>query len=288
MNGDGAVETPFGWTEAIASWDADRCETWISARVRGRWTAWYSLGRWGDERSSVSGQSDSDGTVVVDTLRLTEPADALRLRFDGEVRSAAVAYSTDPTPPDELRPGDPACWDRILDVPQCSQMVYPDGGEAWCSPTSVAMVLGFWGAPGACVDRVRAAVARVADPAYGLGNWAFNVAYAASLGHTAVVARFSALADVEPWLAAGVPVVLSFGWAAGDLDGAPIASSDGHLAVLAGFDPNGDLVVNDPAAATDAAVRRTYRRAQLERRWLASSGGTTYLIHPRDHTVPNL
>lgn len=287
MAGDRPVETPFGWTEAIASWDADRCETWISARIGRRWTTWFSLGRWGEERSSVPGQSDRDGTVAVDTLRLAEPADALRLRFDGEVRSAAVAYSRDPTPPDELRPGDPACWDRVLDVPQCSQMVFPDGGEAWCSPTSVAMVLGFWGAPGACAARVRAAVAAVDDPAYGLGNWSFNVAYAASLGYAAVVARFSSLADVEPWLAAGVPVVLSFGWD-GDLDGAPLASSNGHLAVLVGFDRNGDPVVNDPAAATDAEVRRTYLRTQLERRWLGSSGGTTYLIHPPDLTVPAL
>ncbi len=287
MDGDGVVETAFAWTEAIASWDSDRCEAWISARVGERWTAWYSLGRGGTQRSSVPGQRDEEGSVAVDTLRLVEPADALRLRFDGEVRSAAVAYSTTPTPPLELQPGDPRCWDRLLDVPQCSQMVYPDGGEVWCSPTSVAMVVGFWGAGGTCAERVRAAVAGVRDPAYGHGNWSFNVAYAASLGYAAAVARFASLADVEPWIAAGVPVALSFAWD-GDLDGAAVPRSDGHLAVLAGFDPNGDPVVNDPAAATDAEVRRTYSRAQLERRWLVSSGGTTYLIHPSGLAVPAL
>ena len=40
----------------------------------------------------------------------------------------------------------------VLDVPQYSQMVhrgefsqYGGGGEAWCSPTSTAMVLGYYG-----------------------------------------------------------------------------------------------------------------------------------------------
>ena len=43
---------------------------------------------------------------------------------------------------------------RDLDVPMLSQEThaghYPEydgGGEAWCSPTSVAMVLGFWMTP---------------------------------------------------------------------------------------------------------------------------------------------
>ncbi len=29
-------------------------------------------------------------------------------------------------------------------MPLRSQMIYPNGGEVWCSPTSVAMLLAYW------------------------------------------------------------------------------------------------------------------------------------------------
>ena len=45
-------------------------------------------------------------------------------------------------------------------------------------------------------------------------------------------------------------------------------------------------MVNDPAGRTDAAVRRTYDRAQLERAWLGGSGGMAYVIHDAAHPLP--
>ena len=81
-------------------------------------------------------------------------------------------------------------------------------------------------------------------------------------------------------MAAGVPVVISYYWNEGDLTGAPIPSSDGHLAVLVGFDAAGNPIVNDPAAATDADVQRTYLRSELEHLWVKKSGGTAYAHLP--------
>ena len=80
--------------------------------------------------------------------------------------------------------------------------------------------------------------------------------------------------------------MISYGWKKGDLAGAPIPSSNGHLAVLVGFDAVGNPVVNDPAAAIDSEVQRTYNRAQLETLWLETSGGTAYLIYPPGWAVP--
>ena len=82
--------------------------------------------------------------------------------------------------------------------------------------------------------------------------------------------------------------MLSYAWSKSDLDGAPIASSNGHLVVLVGFDASGNPVVNDPAAATDETVQRTYSREQLESLWLEHSGGTVYLMYPPRWTVPEL
>ncbi|MFL5802999.1 MAG: peptidase C39 family protein [Roseiflexaceae bacterium] len=311
------VPTSFGFTEAIASWNADTPSgTWIETQIRAqlgnRWTKFYNLGVWAAdnatiERHSVNLQGDADGFVAVDTLVLTNKkilGNAFQLKFrlfsaDGiaipTLRSAAVAISTTPVKPRTLTPGNPALWNRTLAVPECSQMVYPDGGEVWCSPTSTSMVLAYWGVdPGLCELRVHKAVAGVYDWVYdGHGNWPFNTAYAATQSANTqtlegYVARFTSLAAVEAWVAAGVPVVISYAWKKSDLSGAPIASSNGHLAVVVGFDAAGNPIINDPAAPDNDTVQRTYNRAELESLWLERSGGTVYLIYPSGWLVPAL
>ena len=309
------VPTAFDFREAIAAWNADTpAGTWIETRVRARvgnrWTTWYNLGVWASdtatvERHSVSRQADVDGRVNVDTLALSGKRGAarafqlqLRLFSAGgggqqpvpSVRNASVAISTARAAPGALAPGSPARWNKLLSVPECSQMVYRDGGEIWCSPTSISMVLAYWQqAPGPCEPRVRAAVAGIYDWRYdGWGNWPFNVAYAATQNLEGYVARFTSLAQAEAWIEAGVPVVISFGWKAGTLAGAPATASSGHISVLVGFDAAGNPIVNDTAAATNETVQRTYRRAELEMLWLQHSGGTVYLVYPPGHAVPSL
>jgi hypothetical protein len=302
--------TTFPFTQAIASWNAETPPgTWIETQLRARtgtgpqggWTKWYSMGVWvadnsAVERHSVEGQKDADGSVSTDTLVLgaagkpaTADAYQMKVRLFSQngsalprLVSAAVSISTTPARPAILTPGQPALWGKKIEVPECSQMVYKDGGEIWCSPTSISMVLSYWKADGAqCEGRVRASVSGVYDWVYdGHGNWPFNTAYVATQGLEGYVARFTSLAQAEPWIAAGVPVVISLGWGKGELTGAPIPSSSGHLTVLVGFDANGNPVVNDPAAGSNAEVQRTYKRAELERLWLEHSGGTVYLIYP--------
>jgi hypothetical protein len=298
------------FTEAIASWNAATpAGTWVETQIRAdvgdRWTKWYILGVWAAdtgtvERHSVQAQGDADGFIAVDTLVLAKKVTAaslqLKLRLFSEagavpsVRAASVATSTTPGRPSELTPGDPALWDNVLAVPECSQMVYPDGGEVWCSPTSTSMVLAYWqNAAGPCEPRVRAVVEGVFDWVYdGHGNWPFNTAYAAAQGLEGYVARFRSMAQLEPWIAAGVPVVISYAWKKSELTGAPIPSSNGHLAVVAGFDAAGNPVVNDPAASSDDTVQRTYLRSELESLWLKTSGGTAYLMFLPGHAVPPL
>jgi hypothetical protein len=172
-------------------------------------------------------------------------------------------------------------------------MVYPDGGNTWCSPTCLSMVMAFWeGDGGEPEPRVRRAVAGVYDRAWeGCGNWSFNVAYAGAAGYEAFVARFPSFAALEPFLAAGIPLVLSVSWDEGagrPLAGAPVPRSAGHLTLLLGFDAAGDAVMNEPAARDPGGVRRTYRRAELERRWLEASGGTVYVVAPRGTALPGM
>jgi len=299
-----AVSTAFDFDELIASWNAVTppgtwVEVLVSAELDGRWTKLYNLGIWASgsdtiARHSVRLQGDADGYVAVDTLvisskKATVTAYQLTVRLfsvDGvatpSVRYLSAAYSTTPPKKSEPSAGNPAYWDTLLAVPECSQMVYPDGGNVWCSPTSTSMIVSYWeNYTGPCEPAVRAAVAGIYDWIYdGTGNWPFNTAYAATHGLQGSVRRFTSMNDIEAWVAQGVPVAISYAWGKGDLTGAAVKSSSGHLSVVVGFDAHGNPIVNDPAAATDDEVQRTYLRSELEPLWLAASGGTVYLIKP--------
>jgi len=299
-----AVPAAFDFDELIASWNATTpTGTWVEVLVRaeldGRWTKWYNLGIWASgsetiQRHSVRLQGDDDGYVGVDTLVISAKkavANAYQLRVrlfsvDGlatpYVRYLSAAYSTTPTKNSEPSTGNPAYWNTLLAVPECSQMVYPDGGNVWCSPTSTAMIVSYWeNDSGPCEPAVRAAVAGIYDWVYGgTGNWPFNTAYAAAYGLQGSVRRFSSMDEIEAWVAQGVPVAISFSWGKGQLTGAAVTSSAGHLSVVVGFDGQGNPIVNDPAAASDDDVQRTYLRSELEPLWLENSGGTVYLIKP--------
>jgi hypothetical protein len=103
------------------------------------------------------------------------------------------------------------------------------------------------------------------------------------------------LRGVERFIRAGIPVVTSITFGRGQLSGAPISATNGHLVVVVGFTAKGDVVVNDPAARSRAGVRRTYARGQFENAWLQrypsggslrGSGGLAYVIRDRAHPLP--
>ncbi len=315
----------FALTRLIASWSARTPgDSRVRVAVRGRsgatTSSWDTLARWsaGDRylrRTTASGQSDDLGSVDVDTWVVPGGVQAYQLRVTlaraaGQPASPAVdsvgaMSSLLPEVSDVAtsRPG--VAGGIVLDVPRYSQMVhrgdyprYGGGGEAWCSPTSTSMVLGYYDAlpaasayswvPEGHVDPWVDHAARMTfDYDYaGTGNWPFNTAYAASLAGHAFVTRLRSLREAERFIAAGIPLVASIAFGPGELTGAPISSTDGHLLVIAGFTDSGDVVVNDPAAATRAGVRRTYDRGEFEDAWLPASGGTVYVIRDDAHPLP--
>jgi hypothetical protein len=199
-----------------------------------------------------------------------------------------------------------------LAVPSYSQTIhsgeYPafgGGGGVWCSPTSTSMVLSYWRTGPSAADlatlppdpkfdergrhdgQVAWAAIRAWDYVYdGAGNWPFNTAYASAYGLDGSVRQYSTLRGLEAWVRRGVPVVVSINWdnndddVTNDLDGSSITGTNGHLMVAVGFTASGDVIANDPASPSNAAVRHVYKRAQFERNWLRASNGTTYVIKP--------
>jgi hypothetical protein len=316
----------FSFTELIASWQATTPgDSWIEVEVRGRnskgvTASWDVLGRWtsGDKfvkRTTDSPQSDDLASVAVDTWRTGSVGLVswqLRLSLYRKAGTTGPTVSSLGAMASRLPRGGSVAVSQpgpdvgvTLDVPSYSQMAhaghYPQwggGGEAWCSPTSTSMVLGWYdalprrsayrfvpaGHPAPWVDY---AARRTYDKQYeGTGNWPFNTAYAAPLAGHAFVTRLRSLREAEDFIAAGIPLVASVSWGRGELAGAHVASSNGHLVVIVGFTASGDVVTNDPAADTAAGVRTTYDRAQFENAWLPTSGGLVYVIHDDAHPLP--
>ena len=255
----------------------------VRARTAGTWTPWVPLARWGPhERSSLNGSAPGIA-VETDVVRLEAPGEALQLRVrEGDasaVRSLAVAIPhTSPYAPSSQ----PDEHSVDLVVPEQSQYVV-EGERGWCSPTSLSMVMAYYARRFERADwrlDVASVAARVHDARYGgTGNWAFNVAFAGSLGFTAFVAYLDDLEHARRFLRRAMPLVISYSWAEGELDGAPLARSDGHLAVLRGATSQGDAILNDPA---HPQIRTVYPRAQLERLWIEGSGGLCYVVVPHE------
>jgi hypothetical protein len=300
---NGELETPIipasNFDTAIVSWNAETpkgtsvlIET--RARIGARWTKYYRIGTWSTDpalaRTSFDGDKDNDGRIATDTLVLKRFANAVQIRvtLSSNNKTSPVLTGLASITSDSKRhktidamPSNQNAWGLELPVPVRSQMIYPDGGPVWCSPTSITMMLEYWSAKLGrdLAQTVPQTAKAVWDTKYdGAGNWPFNMAYASSQGVRAYVHRLSSLREAEAFIAKGIPLALSIAWDPGELDGAHISKSDGHLVVLRGFAKNGDPIINDPAAKSDGAVRTVYKRAQLERVWVGHSGGVIYVL----------
>ena len=214
--------------------------------------------------------------VDVDVINAMHPFDGIEV-CARDVDFELVAFSS----PVHGRASLPYARDAlILDVPARSQ--YPSASQresatleerGWCSAASLSMIHSFFG-----IDRSVAETAReVFDRAYnGTGNWAFNTAYSGRLGLRGVVAHLANLDHAQRLIERNVPPAISYSWSDGELPGAPLEHSDGHLVVLCGFTSNGDCAINDPAAPN---VRAVYPRAAIERIWQRNEG-VAYVVAP--------
>jgi len=288
------------WKELVVSWNAaTNVDLTVSARpVLPGEVRYLSLGRWtllaadAAVRGSVNGQKEPWGEVQTDVLSLRDKADAVQVRL--EVRGPpeglhrlALAFSGGGASVGVQEPFT-AAWGQDLSVPVRSQAEFPEGVSRWCSPTSTSMLIAHWGEQRGRADwmpTVPETARAVFDPGWdGTGNWPFNMAFAgAHRGLNGVVARWDGLADLERWIAAGLPAAASVSYAM--LKGRPSAESgDGHLVVVRGFTASGDVRVNDPGVRRDRVVRE-FSRKDFDRAW-AHSGRTVYLVWPDGYPVP--
>jgi hypothetical protein len=291
------IQSPLPWDELIVSWNVDTAtDGWIkvaaSAIYPDHRSKFYTMGIWGgeSERHSVGRQKDSDGKVDTDTLITTHPGGDVQLRLTLEktkVKFLGLSFfdnhsKAEPMPPNR------AAWGKIVTTPERSQDSYPQE-QGWCSPTSMSMVLARWGdelhRSELNID-VPEVAAGVYDPGFGTGNWPFNTAFAGSFsGMRAYVTRLSDISELEDWIVAGIPVIISAPWHL--LSPGRHDTGSGHLTVCIGFTENGDAVINDPATNLQKGqhVRHIYTRENVVKAW-KTSGNTVYLVYPESAKIP--
>ena len=160
--------------------------------------------------------------------------------------------------------------EKILSVPYRSQ-----GDEnskisgRICSPTSVAMVMSYWG--------INVGTDEVAKKSYDkehdiYGSWPLAVQAASQYGLRGWIEIFKSWQEVEEKISSGIPVIATICFETGELKGSMAESSQGHVIVVKGFSSDGNVVCNDPAGKDAKEGIVTYSRDDLEKVWFKKSG----------------
>lgn len=295
MTADVSSSQPF--TQVVPSWNAEgEGSMLVGIQSLDPETTSYSLGMWSldpQQRTSTNGQVDSGGQVLTDTLDLNRPSTKLRVTLalkpgpSGQLPRlkdfflSLTPQDWKPTAEEPLK----EAWGKEIGVPTKAQHNYPKG-NVLCSPTSVAMLMNFWGGEakkGEWMKDVPEVQAAVFDPAWGgTGNWPFNTAYPGSFpGLRGFVTRLSSMRQAEALIAAGIPVSCSINYKT--LLNKDWEGDSGHLVVLIGFTANGDPIINDPAKKDQ--VRQEVPRDRFLAAWEASRY-TIYVLSLADTAFP--
>lgn len=297
------IAAPIEWDELVVSWNIPP-GVHLAAEARAiypkRATKYYTISTWSDDsahfpRESGRRQADQDGLVRTDTLVLSNATRKVQLRITvgGAAAQRALKFLglsfCNSAVPAAVREPNRTAWGKVIEVPERRQGEY-EGGGGWCSPTSLSMVLAYWGErlhrPELNHTVPETAHAIAAGQRGDTGNWPLNTAYAGSYsGMRAYATRLEDIAELEEWIAAGIPVIISVSsYLTNDRTSGP---DNGHLIVCVGFTKKGDVVTNNPGVSVrrNVRARQVYARAKVVNAWKKSKN-TAYLIYPETAKTP--
>jgi hypothetical protein len=141
-----------------------------------------------------------------------------------------------------------------------------------CSPTSVSMVLAYLGADHPTLENAAA----IYDADHRMfGNWNRAVQRASELGMDAWLMRFRDWDHVKAEISRNQPIIASIRFKKGEFPSAILHSTSGHLIVIRGFTPAGDVIVNDPANRKGNGA--VYKADELAHAWFGH-GGVGYVM----------
>ena len=212
----------------------------------------------------------------IDLLHIHTPLQAatLHLHVQGVAPTAPALLSVSVRRKGAVPAPTFASRDTTLAVPTQSQMVLrPELASHVCSPTSVAMLLAYYGHSADIYDVISEAHHQ---PSGLYGVWPANIHAAARRGLLGYLLHFPSWEAACALLDAGFPIVASVRYEVGELGRAAIERTSGHLLVVRGY--AGDTVlVNDPAAKDEVA--RAYDLVEFCKIWLERSA-VGYVLFP--------
>lgn len=223
--------------------------------------------------------SDNRVRTAIDCFHLGRRAKRARLHCHLSTVSSPehylLAVSIRPTQM-KIEAAEGASHHRLALPPARSQMLEnPRIAGGICSPISTAMALGSH-RPAVDTGQI---IRDCFDPSTRMyGSWPLAVRSAARIGCIGAVEVFSSWTPIMDCLRAGLPVVASIRFGAGELPGAPMASTAGHLVVVYGVTDEG-VLVNDPAAPNHGTVSRSYPLIDFSRAWFRHRGAG-YILCP--------
>lgn len=247
----------------------------LSVRTGARWSPWVASAIIGPgEFAPMPGVSETLACDI-DLYRSRTAVEAIRLRVRmtaPEPRALAAAPCIVSLSACDVTPLVPAAPDPApvrLPVPARSQLDAPaDIALRICSPVSVAMVLDYWSEPTAVLS-LAAEIFHPPTDRYGV--WPAAIRAAGRRGVAGYLLRFPDWSAAAWCLSRQLPIIASITYAAGELTGAPMSETSGHLVVLTGHDGS-EVLVNDPVGATRAEVPRRCRLDEIQRVWLERTG----------------
>ncbi len=260
----------------------------------GDWSPWLGVGDWGDAPPAMPADETLQwgaAKVDVDTLLLGSPATELQWRvtlsrrpdatespavnrlamcFTGDAESAEAAAwrQTNPEPQSD--------WSGVWPVPFKSQKTDdPRMKSSLCSPTTTYMALS---AAGVALPELEAFSRRVYDKTFDMfGVWPRAVAAASERGLPGYVSRIRSWGHLRSTLAKGFLVGASIRFKPQDLQRPPPYSTSGHLVLVRGILPSGEIVTNDPNAAPDVGDGFRWLPEDFAKAWFGK-GGVAYIF----------
>lgn len=236
---------------------------------------YYVMSLWQtDNKLSFTNQEDDYGYVSVDTVTPLK-SDIDRIRFkvilgkseNNNTKLKNISITTVLTNSTNNYLTTHLTEHEIVIAPR-QQLSIPLIGRSICSPTSLSMVLNYYG----FTESPQTVARNVYDNgSKTYGNWSFNASYTGGFGLYSKVQYVNDINILMAYIENDVPLVLSINTTSKDsLVGSIMAYPVGHLIVLTGFTLKDDIwyaVVNDPAEYEDTLVRREYKLDQLLNAW---------------------
>jgi hypothetical protein len=268
--------------ELIVSWNAFRplqgkylIEISVRSLKSPEWSEWLPYAEWGASHQKTFDSRGPIASSYQDIVRLQQGrlADGFRIRvsaLDGASLARDMSlyaniahlerFSIDSPPslPAIRLPISSLRSQLILSHPRCRDL---------CSPTSTSMAIDYLLKKRA-VDPAEFAE-KVRDSAFDIyGNWILNIAesyHRLGSRFSCRVERLSGFSALHSHLSLGLPAVVSV---LGPLPGSPMPYRNGHLILVAGWDPEKQQVITaDPAYPSDEETFTSYAIGDFLNAW---------------------